>query len=204
MVVTDPSKPTRYYLTDQIGYVASNQALVVKTERPDDAVAMIPEFRRTIAKAAPSIAVQEATTMQRVFDRAVGPARDVRLLLEMLTGLALLLGAIGIYGVIAQFVARRSVDWSIRVALGLSPARVVRLVVGHGLWMVAAGILIGVAGSLVLGRFLSSLLFGVTSADPVAIAGASAVLLSIGVVAALIPAVRAGRADPALVLRKEG
>jgi len=86
----------------------------------------------------------------------------------------------------------------------LSPAKVVQLVVGHGVWMVAVGIVIGVAGSLVLGRFLASLLFGVTSSDPVAIAGASAALLTIGIVAALIPAVRAGRTDPALVLRKEG
>jgi predicted permease len=202
--LTDPAAPTRYYLTDQLPYVASSQVLVVKTTRPSDAVALIPTVRRTIAKAAPSFAVQEATTMQRMLDRAVGPARDVKSLLQMLTGLALLLGAIGIYGVIAQFVARRSVDWSIRVALGLSPARVVRLVVGHGVWMVLLGILIGVVGSVALGRFLSSLLFGVTSADPVAIAGASAILLSIGITAALIPAVRAGRTDPALVLRKEG
>jgi predicted permease len=202
--LTDPAKPARYYLTDQLGYVPGSQTLVVKTVRAQDAVAMIPEFRRTIAKAAPNIAVQEATTMQRMLDRAVGPARDVRSLLGMLTGLALLLGAIGIYGVIAQFVARRAVDWSIRVALGLSPARVVRLVVGHGVWMVVVGIILGVAGSVALGRFLSSLLFGVTSADPIAIAGASATLLSIGIVAALIPAIRAGRTDPALVLRKEG
>jgi putative ABC transport system permease protein len=202
--LTDPPKPARYYLTDQLGYVSSDQILVVKTVRRGDAVTMLPEFRRTIAKTAPNIAIEEATTMQRVFDRAVGPARDVRSLLEMLTGLALLLGAIGIYGVIAQFVARRSVDWSIRVALGLSPAKVVRLVVGHGVTMVLVGIVIGVAGSIVLGRFLSALLFGVTPADPVSIAGASAALLAIGIIAALIPAVRAGRTDPALVLRKEG
>jgi predicted permease len=202
--LTDAPKPARYYLADQLGYVPGSQTLVVKTVRSEDAVAMLPEFRRVIAKAAPNIAVQEATTMQRMLDRAIGPARDVRSLLEMLTGLALFLGAIGIYGVIAQFVARRSVDWSIRVALGLSPARVVRLVVGHGVWMVALGIVLGIAGSVALGRFLSSLLFGVTSADPVAIAGASATLLAIGIIAALIPAMRAGRTDPALVLRKEG
>ncbi len=202
--LTDPPSPARYYLAEQLGYVAQGQVLVVRTTRPDDAASIIPEIRRTVAKVAPSFAVEEATTMQRVVDRAIGPARDVRSLLEMLTALALLLGAIGIYGVIAQFVARRSVDWSIRVALGLSPAKVVQLVVGHGVWMVAVGIIIGVAGSLVLGRFLASLLFGVTSSDPVAIAGASAALLTIGIVAALIPAVRAGRTDPALVLRKEG
>ena len=141
--------------------------------------------------------------MQRIFDRAVGPARDVRSLLELLTGLALLLGAIGIYGVIAQFVARRAVDWSIRVALGLSPARVVRLVVGHGVWMVVVGILIGVGGAVLLGRYLSTLLYGVTAADPISIVGASVSLLAIGIIAALVPAIRAGRTDPALVLRKE-
>jgi putative ABC transport system permease protein len=202
--LTDPMAPVRYYLADQIGYVPNSQSLVIRTTRPEDAIAILPAVRKTIAKAAPSIAVQDATTMQRVLDRAVGPARDVRSLLGVLTGLALLLGAIGIYGVIAQFVARRAVDWSIRVALGLSPARVVRLVVGHGVWMVVLGIMIGVVGSIVLGRFLSSLLFGVTSADPIAIAGASAALLTVGIVAALIPAIRAGRTDPALVLRKEG
>jgi putative ABC transport system permease protein len=202
--LTDAASPARYYLMEQIGYVAQSQKLVVRMTRTADAIALLPEIRRVVSKAAPTFAVEEATTMQRILDRAVGPARDVRSLLGMLTGLALLLGAIGIYGVIAQFVARRSVDWSIRVALGLSPAKVVRLVVGHGVWMVVLGIAIGVVGSIALGRFLSSLLFGVTSSDPLTIAGASAALLAIGIIAALIPAVRAGRTDPALVLRKEG
>ena len=200
--LTDPPAPARYYLTDQVPYVSESQTLVIRTTRPEDAVAMIAAVRRTIARVAPSVAVQEATTMQNVFNRAVGPARDVRTLLAMLTALALLLGAIGIYGVIAQFVARRAGDWSIRVALGLAPMRVVSLVVAHGAWMVVAGILIGIGGTVVLGRFLSALLYGVTSADPVTIIGASVALLTIGIVAALIPAVRASRADPALVLRK--
>jgi predicted permease len=200
--LTDPPAPVRYYLTDQSPFVFENQTLVIRTTRPQDAVPILGAVRRAIAKAAPSVAIQEATTMQRVFDRAVGPARDVRTLLEMLTALALLLGAIGIYGVIAQFVARRAGDWSIRVALGLAPARVVSLVVAHGTWMVVIGILIGVGGAIVLGRFLSTLLYGVTAADPITLIGASIALLTIGIVAALIPAVRASRADPALVLRK--
>src|SRR5207248_4085919 len=123
-----------------------------RTTRPEDALPIIAGVRRTISKIAPSVAVQEATTMQHVFDRAVGPARDVRTLLGMLTALALLLGAIGIYGVIAQFVARRAVDWSIRVALGLSPNRVVSLVVSHGAWMVVVGIIVGVGAVLTVGR----------------------------------------------------
>lgn len=200
--LTDAPAPARYYLADQMPFLFENQSLVIRTTRPQDAVAIIGAVRRVIAKTAPSAAIQDATTMQHVFDRAVGPARDVRTLLGMLTALALLLGAIGIYGVIAQFVARRAVDWSIRVALGLAPARVVRLVVGHGVWMIVVGILIGVGAALTLGRFLSTLLYGVTAADPVAIIGASIALLTIGTVAALIPAIRASRTDPALVLRK--
>ena len=200
--LTDPSAPVRYYLTEQSPFALENQTLVIRTTRPQDAVSIIPSVRAAIAKAAPNVAIQEATTMQHVFDRAVGPARDVRTLLGMLTGLALLLGAIGIYGVIAQFVARRAVDWSIRVALGLAPSRVVSLVVGHGVWMIVVGIAVGVGAALTLGRFLSALLYGVTAADPIAIIGASVALLTIGVVAALIPAIRASRTDPALVLRK--
>jgi ABC-type antimicrobial peptide transport system permease subunit len=200
--LTDPPAPARYYLADQVPYVAESQTLVIRTTRPQDAIPIIAAVRRTIAKVAPSVAVQEVTTMQHVFDRAVGPARDVRTLLGLLTALALLLGAIGIYGVIAQFVARRAGDWSIRVALGLAPARVVSLVVGHGTWMIVVGILIGVGSAVVLGRFLSTLLYGVTAADPVTIIGASLALLTVGILAALIPAIRASRADPALVLRK--
>jgi predicted permease len=200
--LTDPPAPVRYYLTDQSPWVFDGQSLVIRTTRAEDAIPIIAVVRRTIAKVAPNVAVQEATTMQRVFDHAVGPARDVRTLLAILSALALLLGAIGIYGVIAQYVARREGDWSIRVALGLSPSRVVSLVVAHGTWMVVVGIIAGVGGSVVLGRFLSTLLYGVTAADPITIIGASIALLTIGVVAAFIPAVRASRADPALVLRK--
>ena len=200
--LTDPPAPARYYLTSQSPWIFDGQSLVIRTTRPEDAVPIIAAVRRTIAKVAPSVAVEEATTMQRVFDRAVGPARDVRTLLAILSALALLLGAIGIYGVIAQYVARREGDWSIRVALGLSPSRVVSLVVAHGTWMVVVGIIAGVGGSVVLGRFLSTMLYGVTAADPITIIGASIALLTIGVIAALIPAIRASRADPALVLRK--
>jgi ABC-type antimicrobial peptide transport system permease subunit len=78
----------------------------------------------------------------------------------------------------------------------------VSLVVAHGTWMVVVGIIVGVGASVVLGRFLSALLYGVTAADPITIIGASLALLTIGIVAALIPAIRASRADPALVLRK--
>jgi len=124
-------------------------------------------------------------------------------LLSLLTGLALVLGAIGIYGVIAHFAARRRRDWAIRVALGLPGGRVVGRVLGHGTALVAVGIVIGVAAASVLARLLSALLFGVSAFDPLALAGASVVLLVVGFLAAAAPAWRAGMTDPAIALREQ-
>jgi ABC-type antimicrobial peptide transport system permease subunit len=123
--------------------------------------------------------------------------------LTLLTGLALTLGAVGIYGVIAHFAARRRRDWAIRVALGLPGSRVVAHVVRHGALLVAVGIGLGALAAAALSRLLASMLYGVSAIDPFAYAGAGAALLSVGLIAALIPALRAGRVDPARVLREE-
>ena len=176
---------------------------MVRTSRPEDAAGILTAARQVIGRAAPTVAVQEATTMERVLDRAVGPARQVMILLTLLTGLALLLGAIGIYGVISQFVARHRRDWSIRMALGLTPAEVVRVVVGHGASLVAIGITIGAAGALSSARLLATFLYGVTSSDPVTLIAVAIILLGVGITAALAPALRASRTDPALVLREQ-
>ena len=124
-------------------------------------------------------------------------------LVSLLTALALLLGGIGIYGVISHFVARRKRDWGIRIALGLSPSRVVGGVVGRGTTLVVVGISIGVLAFVVFARLLSSLIYGVGATDPLAIAAAVGALLMVGVLAALVPAARASRTDPAIVLREQ-
>lgn len=195
--------PVRYYLADQLDAFLEAQTFVLRTALSVDPSAVLPEARRVIARAAPSVAIREAGTMKRVLDRAVGPAREVMMLLSLLTGLGLVLGAVGVYGVLAQFVARRAKEWSIRTALGLGPWQLIRQVVGHGTSLVGAGIVAGVVGALALTRLLSSLLYGVAATDPVAMGGAALVLLAVGVLATLIPAVRASRANPALVLRAE-
>ena len=141
--------------------------------------------------------------MPRILDLAVGPARQMMLLLSLLSALAMVLGAIGIYGVISHFAARRKRDWAIRVALGLPTSRVIRQIVGQGAALVEVGVVIGVVGTVALARLLTSFLYGVGRVDPIAFAAASAVLLLIGVVAAFIPARRASTVDPALVLREQ-
>jgi predicted permease len=195
--------PVKYYLTRQAYFVPGAQSIVIKTTHDEDVNRIVSEARRVVARVSPSLAVQEVTTMQRVLDIAVGPVRDVMKLLAVLTSVALLLGAIGIYGVISQFVARRARDWSIRIALGLSPGRVVTHIVSHGLTLVAVGVLLGITITLLSSRLLTAFLFGVSSHDPTALALAGVTLAGVGVVAALVPALRAARTDPALVLREQ-
>ena len=140
--------------------------------------------------------------MRNIFDLAMGPTGQVVTLLAVLAGLALVLGAVGVYGVISQFVTRRSRDYAIRIALGQRPSRVVRQVVGRGAALVAAGGAIGIAAALVASNLLSALLYGVEGTDPIAMAGAVATLLVVGMTAAFIPARRASLTDPAAVLRQ--
>jgi len=124
-------------------------------------------------------------------------------LLSLLAGLALVLGAIGIYGVISHFAARRKRDWAIRVALGLPGTHVVTHIVRQGATLVAIGVAIGVLGTAALSRLLVSLLFHVSAIDPISFAAASLTLLAVGVAAAFVPAWRAGRVDPGTVLREQ-
>lgn len=200
--LTDGPEPTRYMLADQVPYSPEQQTAVLRLERPGEAAAVLEAARRTVARVAPGVAVQEATGMEQVFTRAVGPARQIMTLLTLLTSLALALGAIGVYGVIAHHVSRRRRDYGIRVALGLAPRRVVRQVVGRGAALVGAGALIGVAAALVLARSLSSLLYGVEAADPATLLAVTLLLLAMGMLAAFVPAWRTSRLDPAEVLRE--
>jgi ABC-type antimicrobial peptide transport system permease subunit len=141
--------------------------------------------------------------MRRVRDKAVGPARQVVLLLSLLAGLALILGAVGIYGVISHFASRRRRDWAIRVALGLPGARVITHVLQHAALLVSVGIAVGLAGAASLTGLLSSFLYGVRALDPVAFAAAGAVLFGVGIAAAFVPALRAGLTDPLKALREQ-
>jgi putative ABC transport system permease protein len=200
--LTDEAAPVRYYLAGQAPIFGNRVAFVMRATRPQDAPSLLDAARRTVQRLAPDYAVQETTTMERVFDASVGPARQIMSLLTLLSALALALGAVGIYGVIAHFAARRRRDWAIRVALGLPGALVVRHIVAQGVVLVLSGIVIGAMGTVLLARLLVSFLFGVSTVDPLSFLAASAALLLIGIAAALVPAWRAGTVDPALVLRE--
>jgi ABC-type antimicrobial peptide transport system permease subunit len=122
---------------------------------------------------------------------------------EAFGGLALLLAAVGLYGLLSYAVAQRTREIGIRVALGAHTSTVVRLVVRQGLTMVAVGAAIGLAITFGVTRLLTALLFGVAPRDPVILGGVVAILMAVGVVASMVPAVRAARVDPLTALRAE-
>jgi putative ABC transport system permease protein len=201
--LTDPPAPVQYVLYDGSPFTSESQSLVARVRGGGDPARIMPELRRLVERAAPGAAVQQVTSMDRVLDEAVGPARQIMGLLSIIAALALVLGAIGIYGTISHFVDGRRREFSIRIALGLAPSRVTWQVIRRGAGPVAGGIAMGAVAVVVLARVLASFLYHVGTADPVALAGASAALLAVGLVAASVPAYRASRSDPAVALREQ-
>jgi ABC-type antimicrobial peptide transport system permease subunit len=116
---------------------------------------------------------------------------------------ALMLAAIGIYGVIAYSVAQRTQEIGVRMALGATPPGVLGLVIGQGLRLASLGTAMGLAGAFALTRVLEKMLFGVTASDTISFASAALVLGAVAIVASLIPALRASRVDPVTALRHE-
>ena len=201
--LTDAPEPVRYVAAAQQPWLDEAQSLVLRAAPGVAETSLLEPARRTIARVAPAAALQQTTTMRRVFETAVGPARQVVLLLSLLTGLALILGAVGVYGVMTHFASRRRRDWAIRVAIGLPGSRVIAHVLRHGALLVSAGIVAGIVGAATLTRLLSSFLFDVSALDPLAFAIAGAALFGVGVAAAFVPALRAGMADPLKALREQ-
>jgi len=201
--LTDGAVPARYMLHAQVANMTmTRQALVLRTQPGHDPAALIEAARRQLAAAAPSVAVQRGTTLEAVFAQAIGPARQVMSVLTFLTALAVVLGAVGVYGVTAHFVRRRQRDLGICIALGLRPSRVIAQVVGRGGGLVLLGSALGTVAALGLARLLSSFLYGVSAVDPLSLVGSTLALLAVGVLAALLPAWRASRLDPAVVFRE--
>ena len=201
--LTDGRVPARYMLYDQVPLIWHQVTYVLAANQADDLPQILQAVRATLTRENRQLAIDRTTTLAIVFDEAVGPAGHVAKLLSMLAGLALALGAVGVYGMISHFVTRRTRDYGIRIAMGLPPARLVSHVLGRGLGLVALGSIVGVIAALLLTRLLSSLLYGVGAADPQALGAAVGALLLVGSLAALVPARRASRTDPALVLRQQ-
>jgi predicted permease len=200
--LTDAPVPARYMLFDHIPRAGNTVTFAVRTDSEARVGPLAESVRSTLQRESTQLAIQEMTTMQTVFDMAMGAAGQVVTLLTLLAGLALVLGAVGVYGAISHYVTRRARDYGIQIALGQQPGRVISQVVSRGVGLVAIGSVIGVAAALALTRVLSSMLYGVQSTDPLALGGAVLLLLAVGAVAAFVPARRASLLDPVVVLRQ--
>jgi predicted permease len=200
--LTDTAVMARYMLFEHVPVLGNEVNFIIRTDREDRVAALLDLARSAIAREGTQLAVQETTSLKAIFHRALGPVGQVVTLVSLLAGLALVLGAVGVYGVISHYVSRRSRDYGIRIALGQQPGRVVRQVVGRGAALVAFGSAIGVVAALFVTKLLATLLYGVEATDPLAMAGAVVVLLAVGMLAAFVPARRASLTDPAIVLRE--
>jgi predicted permease len=201
--LTDPRGPVRYLPYTAFPFTSQSLNLVFRMANDRDPLPMLTSVRRAINETSPRVAIAQASTMEHQVALAIGPVRQIMSLVSLLTGLALLLGAIGIYGVMSHFVSRRKRDWGIRIALGQRPNHVISTVVRHGSALVGIGIGIGLVSFLAVGRLLRPLIYGIGAADPASISAAALALLLVGVFAAWLPAARASRTDPAIVLREQ-
>jgi ABC-type antimicrobial peptide transport system permease subunit len=159
--------------------------------------------RAEIHRLDPGLVAPRFRTLEDIVDLSVAQRRFQLGLVMVFALAALLLAAVGVYGVVSQAVTQRTNEIGIRLALGATRADVWRLLANHGLTPVAAGLGIGLAGAAVVSRLLSGLLFGVAAIDPTTFAAVAVVLLMAASAACGIPALRAARVDPLDALRYE-
>jgi predicted permease len=196
---TDP-KPQMYLPYVQADFFAPRD-LVVKTDV--DPIGMAATVRRAVWEIDKDQPVSDIRTMDEIAAESVARQRFSMLLLTIFASVALVLAAVGIYGVMSYSVAQRRSEIGIRMALGAQKSDVLKLTVGHGLKLVLIGVAFGVAGSFALTRLMTSLLFGVGATDPGTFIVISVVLVSVGLLANYIPARRATKVDPLAALRYE-
>jgi putative ABC transport system permease protein len=151
----------------------------------------------------PNVAAADVRTMEEVIDISVAQRRLTMLLLSIFAGLALVLAAVGIYGVIGYSVSQRTQEIGIRMALGAPRGSVLRMVVGQAMTLALIGVALGAVGAWLLTRLMQKLLFGVTASDPVTFLAVSALLALVAALAASVPGLRATRVDPVIALRSE-
>jgi ABC-type antimicrobial peptide transport system permease subunit len=156
-----------------------------------------------VAEVEPAIPLDDVKSLSNIIDQTFATRRLTKLLLGGFALVALLLAAVGIYGVMSLHVANRSREFGIRLAIGADPRALVRLVLGEGAVLAALGVVLGIAGAVALTRSLASLLYDVSPTDPSVLLALPLLLAAIALAACYVPARRAARSDPLSALRAD-
>ena len=196
--------PTLYYAITQRGSWPLMDVVVRSNARTSGSPeALLPAIRQRIHDLDAGLALANINTMDQWLSNSAAQPRLNTALLAAFATVALLIAAIGIYGVLAYSVNQRTREIGLRMALGATPRSVLHLIVGQGMKVVLIGIAVGLAGGLALGRAVSSLVFGVPVRDPATFSIVAVVLTAVAFAACIIPARRAARVDPMVALREE-
>jgi ABC-type antimicrobial peptide transport system permease subunit len=194
-----PAEPTIYIHVQQNGRVRMN--LMVQTQ--GDPLAMTRALREAVWSVDRLQPIASVFTFDEVLSQSLARPRLLTVLLGIFGALGLVLGAVGLYGVLAYLVTQRQRELGVRLALGARPRELLRLIVRRGLLLAAIGTALGAVGAIGLGRFLAGVLYGVTPGDPLTLLGVAMVLMAVAAVASWVPAQRASRVDPAVTLRED-
>ncbi|MGA1986550.1 MAG: ABC transporter permease [Candidatus Sulfotelmatobacter sp.] len=196
--------PTLYYAITQRGSWPLMDVVVRSNARTSGSPeALLPAIRQRIHDLDAGLALANVNTMDQWLSNSAAQPRLNTALLAAFATVALLIAAIGIYGVLAYSVNQRTREIGLRMALGATPRSVLHLIVGQGMKVVLIGVAVGLAGGLALGRAVSSLVFGVPVRDPATFSIVAVVLTAVAFAACIIPARRAARVDPMVALREE-
>ena len=168
-----------------------------------DAAAVAGDLPALMRELEPAAVIDSVATMDRLMAGSLTRPRFYAVLLGIFAGIAGVLAAVGVYGVLAFAVAQRTREIGLRVALGARPGEIMRLILRQGLWLTVLGIAGGIAGALALARFLSGMLFGLTPLDPSTYVGVALLFTAVALVAVTVPARRATKVDPVVALRHE-
>jgi putative ABC transport system permease protein len=188
--------PQAQDLTEQI---PATMNLLFRTTADTGRVAM--EVRQLVASVNPNVPVGEVRAMETVVSASTSQPRSIMWLFVAFAGSALILAAIGVYGVVSFSAAQRTYEIGVRVALGATRSSVFSMVLGQGLRLVLTGLAVGVVASLLLTRMLTSLLYGVAATDPLTFLGVGVLLIATAALAGFLPAQKASRIDPLTALR---
>jgi putative ABC transport system permease protein len=196
----DQKPPMQLYLP-HAQFPTSVNTIVVKTEA--DPLGVVGAVRNEILAVDRDQAVFQITTLEQLLGESILVRRFFMLLLSVFAGLALILAAVGIYGVMSYAVTQRTQEIGIRMALGARPGDVLRLIVKNGLVLAAIGIGVGLVAAVGLTRLMEKLLYGVSATDATTFAGVSLALIAVVLLACYLPARRATKVDPLVALRSE-